>query len=383
MIRRRDWFFWAGARLALFGCPAWLRAAPVDTARLLFLIELRGGNDALNTVVPFEEGRYFDLRPRLALRGEDVVPLARGLALHPALAPLRPLWDAGEMAIVQGVGYPNPELSHFRSIEIWDTASAADQYLHQGWLTRAAAAAPVFRAAALDGIVLGASDLGPFAGGARAIVTSDPSRLARAVAPAAAPAVSVRGALAHLVRVESDLDRAALALRNPTQIETEFPRTPLGFALQRAAEVAATRRVPVFRVTLAGFDTHRNQAAIHSALLRQLGDGIVALRTALQAAGLWQDTLVMTYSEFGRRPRENASGGTDHGTAGVMFAFGAGVAGGVLGAAPSLARLDADGNLRYTTDFRAVYATVLERWWQVDSVTVLGTRFAPLPMLRV
>ncbi|MCS7100376.1 MAG: DUF1501 domain-containing protein [Burkholderiaceae bacterium] len=287
------------------------------------------------------------------------------------------------MAIVQGVGYPNPELSHFRSIEIWDTASAADQYLHQGWLTRAAAAAPVFRAAALDGIVLGASDLGPFAGGARAIVTSDPSRLARAVAPAAAPAVSVRGALAHLVRVESDLDRAALALRNPTQIETEFPRTPLGFALQRAAEVAATRRVPVFRVTLAGFDTHRNQAAIHSALLRQLGDGIVALRTALQAAGLWQDTLVMTYSEFGRRPRENASGGTDHGTAGVMFAFGAGVAGGVLGAAPSLARLDADGNLRYTTDFRAVYATVLERWWQVDSVTVLGTRFAPLPMLRV
>ncbi|MEW5879598.1 MAG: DUF1501 domain-containing protein [Pseudomonadota bacterium] len=381
MTARRRFLKAGGAALTLLSFSGWARAANEGAPKLLVLLELRGGNDGLNTVAPIEDGRYHDLRPRLALR-EDAIPLADGLALHPALAPLRALWDGREMAVIRGVGYARPNLSHFRSIEIWDTASDSAQYLHEGWLTRAIATAPVFRSASADGVVIGATDLGPLGGGARAIALTDPARFARQARLAGQAQSAARGALAHLLRVESDIARAAAELRPDASFATEFPRGAFGIAMRHAAEVSATRRVPVVRVTLAGFDTHQNQANAHAELLRQLAEGVVALRAALAEVDLWRDTLVLTYSEFGRRPRENASGGTDHGTASVMFAFGGRVAGGFIGEAPSLARLDADGNLLHTTDFRAVYATVLERWWKLDSERALGGRFAPLPLLR-
>lgn len=379
---RRDVLKAGGAAVTLLSFAGWARAAVEAGPKLFVLLELRGGNDGLNTVVPVEDGRYVDLRPRLALRDEGLVALGEGMALHPALAPLRALWDAREMTVIRGVGYPHPNLSHFRSIEIWDTASDSGQYLREGWLTRAIAQAPAFRAGSVDGVVIGATDLGPLGGGARALALADPARFASQarLAGTGEPA-EARGALAHLLRVERDIARAGAELR-PGVIVTEFPRGPFGIAVQRAAQVAATRRVPVVRVTLAGFDTHRNQSNVHAALLRQVAEGVMALRAALTETGLWRDTLVLTYSEFGRRPRENASGGTDHGTASVMFAFGPRVAGGFVGEAPSLARLDDDGNLLHTTDFRAVYATVLERWWGLDSVRALGRRFALLPLLR-
>lgn len=381
MAERRDFLKAGGAALTVLSFGGWARAAAEGAPKLLVLLELRGGNDGLNTVVPIEDGRYHDLRPRLALR-DDTIALADGLALHPALAPLRALWDAREMAVIRGVGYPRPNLSHFRSIEIWDTASDSAQYLHEGWLTRAVATAPAFRAASADGVVIGATDLGPLGGGARAVALADPARFARQARLAGPVQSEARGALAHVLRVESDIARAAAELRPDASFATAFPRGSFGIAIRHAAEVAATRRVPIVRVTLAGFDTHQNQANVHAELLRQVAEGVVALRAALVEVDLWRDTLVLTYSEFGRRPRENASGGTDHGTASVMFAFGGRVAGGLIGEAPSLARLDADGNLSHTTDFRAVYATVLERWWTLDSERALGARFAPLPLLR-
>lgn len=382
MTGRRHLLKAGGAALSLLWFAGWARAATAAIPKLLVLLELRGGNDGLNTVAPVQDGRYFDLRPRLALRGEDAVALGEGLALHPALAPLRALWDAREMMVIRGVGYPRPNLSHFRSIEIWDTASDSGQYLHEGWLTRAVATAPAFRAASADGVAIGANDLGPLGGGARAIALADPARFARQARLAGAAQTDSRGALAHLLRVERDIARAGVELRPEASFTTEFPRTPFGIAVQRAAEVAATRRVPIVRVTLAGFDTHQNQANVHAALLRQVAEGVLALRAALAEVDLWRDTLVLTYSEFGRRPRENASGGTDHGTASVMFAFGASLAGGFAGDAPSLALLDADGNLLHTTDFRSVYATVLQRWWGLDSERALGRRWPLLPLLR-
>lgn len=382
MTARRRFLKAGGAALTLLSFAGWARAANESVPKLLVLLELRGGNDGLNTVVPVEDGRYYDLRPRLALRGEGVVALGEGMALHPALAPLRTLWEAREMTVIRGVGYPRPNLSHFRSIEIWDTASDSGQYLHEGWLTRAVAAAPAFRTASADGVVIGATDLGPLGGGARAIALADPARLARQARLAGIAEADTRGALAYLLRVERDIARAGAELRPDAGFATEFPRGPFGIAVQHAAEVAATRRVPIVRVTLAGFDTHSNQANVHSALLGQVAAGLIALRTALAEADLWRDTLVLTYSEFGRRPRENASGGTDHGSASVMFAFGPRLAGGFVGEAPPLGRLDGDGNLLHTTDFRAVYATVLQRWWGLDSERALGGRYALLPLLR-
>jgi uncharacterized protein (DUF1501 family) len=382
MITRRQLLHAGGAALAAYGFAPAAGAAREALPRPLVLIELRGGNDGLNTVVPIEDGRYHDLRPRLALRGDAVVPLGGGMALHAALAPLQTLWEAREMAVILGVGYAQPNLSHFRSIEIWDTASDSGQYLHEGWLTRAVVGTPAFGSASVDGVVIGATDLGPLAGGARAIALTDPARFVRQARLAGHADAQARGALAHLLRVERDIARAGAELRPEVVIAGGFPPGPFGAAVQRAAEVIATRRVPIVRITLAGFDTHQNQLAVHAALLRQLAEGVVALRAALREVDLWRDTLVLTYSEFGRRPRENGSGGTDHGTANVMFAFGARLRAGFIGEPSPLDRLDDDGNLRHTTDFRAVYATVLEGWWGLPSARTLGGRFTILPLLR-
>jgi uncharacterized protein (DUF1501 family) len=378
---RRAFLQHGAAAIAAFGFADVTNAAAEARARLLVLLELRGGNDGLNTVVPVEQGRYFDLRPRLALRDDALVAFDRSLTLHHELAPLRALWDAREMAVIEGVGYPQPNLSHFRSIEIWDTASASNQVLQQGWLARAAATAAFARFAA-DGVVIGAADLGPLAGGARAISLSDPQRFARQARLAKEGQVNARGALAHVLQVESDVVHAALELRPDVTWHIEFPRGGFGVAIQHAAAIASTRKVPVIRVTLAGFDTHQNQANTHAQLLRQLGEGIVALRAALQEVGMWENTLVLTYSEFGRRPRENASGGTDHGTAGAMFAFGPRINAGRLGAQPALARLDENGNLPFGVDFRSVYATVLDNWFGLDAERILGGRFNSIALVK-
>jgi len=357
------------------------RAGAAEARKLLVLVELRGGNDGLNTVIPYDDPQYARLRPRLGVARDQVVQLTERAGLHPSLEKLRALWEARELAIVQGVGYPQPNLSHFRSIEIWDTASASTEVLQQGWLARAAATSAFARFAA-DGVVIGAADLGPLAGGARAVSLSDPERFARQARLAKDGQVAARGALAHVLQVENDVVRAATQLRPEVTWRTEFPRGPFGTAVQHAAAIASTRKVPIIRVTLAGFDTHQNQANTQAQLLRQLGEGIVALRCALQEVAMWDNTLILTYSEFGRRPRENASAGTDHGTASPLFAFGPRVKGGRLGEAQSLARLDENGNLPFAVDFRSIYATVLSSWFLLDADRILGRRFNPLPLLK-
>jgi uncharacterized protein (DUF1501 family) len=378
---RRRFLQDGAAAVAAFGFGGFTRAADETPPRLLVLLELRGGNDGLNTVVPVDDGRYFDLRPRIALRDDALISFDRSLTLHRSLAPLRALWDAGEMAVIEGVGYPQPNLSHFRSIEIWDTASASNEVLQQGWLARAAGTAAFARFAA-DGVVIGAADLGPLAGGARAVSLSDPERFARQARLAKDGQIAAHGALAHVLQVENDIVRAATQLRPDVTWRTEFPHGAFGIAVQHAAAIASTRKVPVIRVTLAGFDTHQNQLNTHAQLLRQVGEGVVALRAALQEVGMWDKTLVLTYSEFGRRPRENASGGTDHGTAGAMFAFSPRIKAGHLGERPALTRLDESGNLPFAIDFRSVYGAVLDDWFGVNGERILGSRFKALPLFK-
>ncbi|HTQ77807.1 MAG TPA: DUF1501 domain-containing protein, partial [Burkholderiales bacterium] len=348
------------------------------------LVELKGGNDGLNTVVPYADGGYYALRPRLAVPREQVLQLDERSGLHPALAPLMPLWQARELAVVQGVGYPRPNLSHFRSIEIWDTASASDRYLDEGWLARCFDAAPPPAAFAADGAVIGSNDMGPLGGGrARAIALADPEQFQRQ-ARLAVPATSTRrnAALAHVLKVEADIVAAASRLSADYAFRTEFPRSAFGGAVRSAAELAANRAgVAAIRLTLGGFDTHQNQLPQQQRLLGELAAGLAALRGALQEAGRWDDTLVMTYAEFGRRPAENGTGGTDHGTAAAHFVLGGAVRGGLYGEAPRLDALEG-GNLRYAVDFRSLYATALERWWGQPSAGVLGGRFAPLELLK-
>jgi uncharacterized protein (DUF1501 family) len=347
-------------------------AAPAgaDYRHLLVLIELKGGNDGLNTLVPYADPTYYALRPKLAIASDQVVQLSDRVGLHPALAPLLPFWKKRELAVLQGVGYPDPNLSHFRSIEIWDTASKSDEYLQEGWLTRSFAAAPTPRSFAADGVIVGSPDLGPLGGGGtRAIALANTEQFLRQSRLAVAEGQSHNQALQHILKVEADIVQAASELNADYSFGTVFPQGGFGNAIKCASQVIANRAgVAVVRVTLTGFDTHSGQLGTPARALDELGK--------------WKDTLIVTYAEFGRRPKENLSNGTDHGTASVHFALGGRVAGGLYGEQPRLDRLSGDGNPAYAIDFRSIYSTVLDRWWGVPSTGPLGGRFAALPIIK-
>ena len=383
MHRRQFVSFLAMAPFAAKVANAFAQVRQPQYGNLLVLIELKGGNDGLNTVVPFADPKYYALRPRLGIARDQVLQLDEHIALHPSLKALLPLWEARELAVVQGVGYPNGNLSHFRSIEIWDTASKAEEYLSEGWLSRVFSGAPVPRAYAADGVVVGGQDVGPFAGvGTRVVTLADTERFLQQARLATSTQASGNAALRHIMRVEQDIVQAAEGLRGDYVFRSEFPRTAFGSAVRTAAQVISSRAgVAVVRLSLNGFDTHSNQAGTHTRLLQTLAEGMAALKQALIELKRWDSTLVATYSEFGRRPRENLSGGTDHGTSSVHFLTGGRVRGGLYGMPPALDRLDGNGNLPFAVDFRAIYATVLERWWGVDATAPLKGRFPALDVL--
>ena len=358
-------------------------SAHADYRKVLVLVELKGGNDGLNTLVPFADPAYYALRPKIGIARDQVLQLSDRAGLHPALEPLLPLWHDGRLAVLQGVGYPSPNLSHFRSIEIWDTASRSDVVLQRGWLTRTFADDPVPATFAADGVVIGSSDLGPLSGGGtRAIALADTEQFLRRARLAQPAPASRNAALAHMMKVEGDVVQAAAHLAGRRTFATEFPSGGFGSGVRTACQILANPSgVAVVRLTLSGFDTHANQPGTQARLLGELARGLVALRAALEELGKWDDTLVLTYAEFGRRPKENQNNGTDHGTANVHFALGGRVRGGFYGAAPDLAALGPDGNPAFALDFRNVYAGVLDAFWGVDSRDALGGRFAPVPFI--
>jgi uncharacterized protein (DUF1501 family) len=385
-MKRRDFLKTAGAAAvtAVVPCHVLAQQPGADYDRLLVLVELKGGNDGLNTVVPYADRAYYELRPRLGIPRDQVLQLDGATGLHPSLEPLMALWAGRELAIVQGVGYPGANLSHFRSIEIWETASKSTEYLADGWLSRAFAAVPTPRSYAADGVVVGGAGMGPFAGGAtRAIALTNTEQFLRQARLAAPAAQAGNVALAHILRVEQDIVQAAANLNGDYPFATQFPATAFGNAVRTASQVIASKAgVAAVKLSLGGFDTHSGQAGPHARLLKDLADGLVALRSALAEIDRWDRTLVMTYAEFGRRPRQNQSNGTDHGTASAHFVTGGRVKGGLYGAAPALSRLDGNGNLPFAVDFRDLYATALERWWRADSVSALKGRFPSLDIVR-
>ena len=353
---------------------------------LLILIELKGANDGLNTVIPFADPAYAVLRPRLAIARDQVLQLSEREGLHPSLKPLMALWEKKQLAVVQGIGYPSPNLSHFRSIEIWDTASRSEEYLDAGWLARTFAINPTPKSFAADGVVVGSSDMGPLSGqGVRTIALADTAQFLRnaKLAQASADQSGKQNlALKHILAVEQEIIHAAQKLNTNFAFKTEFPRTPFGNQVRTAAQLVASKAgIASIRLTLGGFDTHANQLGTQANLLTDLADGIAALKSALLELNRWDSTLMMTYAEFGRRPKENQSGGTDHGTANAHFVMGGRVKGGLYGEPPPLTRLDGNGNLPFAVDFRSLYASVIDQWWGGDAERVLGGKFRPLDLI--
>ena len=346
--------------------------APVVPARgydnLLILIELKGGNDGLNTVIPFADPTYYALRKNIGIKRDQVIQLDERTALHPALQPLMPLWRSRQLAIVQGVSYAQPNLSHFRSIEIWDTASSSSQTLSEGWVARALQHT-LPKKPGVDGIVIDTNALPLMGAALRTVVMEDADAFLRQPQPSQDGPVDDGGnlALRHLLAVRREVNEAAVGLRERLQAAPNparpYANGPFGQQLDLATRLIGGG-VPVraVKIALAGFDTHANQAPTHEALLATLAEGLAIFRRNMIATKWWDDVLVLTYSEFGRRAEQNASAGTDHGTAAPLFVLGGRARGGLHGSYPSLAELQ-DGDLRHTVDFRDVYSAIARGCW--------------------
>ncbi|MCB1154810.1 DUF1501 domain-containing protein [bacterium] len=353
--------------------------------RVLVLVELAGGNDGLNTVVPYADAAYYSARPRLAVGRSEVLHLDERVGLNPNLRPLMDIYRAKEAAVVLGVGYPHPNRSHFRSIDIWETGSDANEVLQDGWVARQLVSR-LPKSLAADGVVIGRGNTGALDGANFDTVVLDrPEQFIRQARQLRESASKGGGnaALAHVLRVQNDTLKAAQVLESQrgrgATLKTTFPATPLGQQMHNAARLIADEiPVAVIKVTHVGFDTHIDQRRRHDVLLAQFAEAIAAFRSAMIETGHWQRTLVMTYSEFGRRVAQNGNNGTDHGTAAPHFIFGGRVLGGIYGEQPGLLRLDGE-DMSHTVDFRRMYATVAQRWWGISDDIFGAEGFTPLP----
>lgn len=337
----------------------------------LILVELAGANDGLNTLVPVRSDDYYRLRPSIGLRARDVIMISDEQGLHPSLAPLLPVWESGEMAWVQGLGYPAPNRSHFTSMALWETAGdGIVQSRDTGWITHAIEHRLGRTVQDPHGISLG-GDMALFASETgRWISLASARNLDRGLLPAMPQGGMDHPALAlvskRLSTLDTTLARLESKLASAKAIE-DFNAGEFGEQLREVSRlIAAGVDTPVFRVQLTGFDTHDNQLDRHARLLRTLATGLNRFTKELKSQAEWRNTVVMTYSEFGRRAAENGSGGTDHGTAAPHLVLGGDVQGGLFGRAPDLGRL-VDGDPAFTMDYRALYQSVLVDALDADS----------------
>jgi uncharacterized protein (DUF1501 family) len=370
-------------------------------SKTLIIVQLAGGNDGLNTVIPYADARYHQLRPNLGIAADQIVHLNDQLGLHPSLKPLKAVWDAGQLAIVENVGYDHPSLSHFEAMDIWQTADPTNAR-HEGWLSTLVGGSVDSQGHPFQGLSVGPAlapalccpPIPPPAVGSLdsyrlqpdprfpSGMTSRVDALNRLYTSYTAPApyAALLDATAQTAETSSQQLAAAATQHQPADGVT-YPKGGLGDGLKLLASlITENLGLRVGYVVLGGFDTHATQAKHHADLLQTLAEGITAFHQDLAAHGKADDVILMTWSEFGRRAAENASGGTDHGTAAPLLVVGSEVKGGVYGAPPDLGNLDS-GNLRFATDFRSIYATVLDRWLQADSRSILGQSFSQLAFL--
>jgi uncharacterized protein (DUF1501 family) len=391
----------AGAGLVgwSFGAPIFLSrtAAAVPSAKkpgakdtILVVIELTGGNDGLNTVIPFKDPEYAKLRPTLRQPQAQIKKINDDLGLHPALTGFAELLHDNALCVVQGVGYPNPNQSHFRSMDIWQTASL-DEKVNEGWLGKALKGLPGVPSfhlksnnepspLALDGAparVPSIKTLEEFQLQVAAASGAD-KKEQRDIIEGAAKSSGGPGLLDFVQRTASNTYASSRRLQEigkNYQPKANYPNTPLADRLKLAAKlIDAGLGARLFYVAHGNFDTHATQAPAHANLLTQLSEAVTAFFKDVAARGHRERVLVMTFSEFGRRAKENGSRGTDHGSAAPMFLIGGKVKAGSVGEHPSLTKLEM-GNLKHHTDFRQVYSAILDKWLGVSSKNVLGEEF--------
>jgi len=374
-----------------------LDAAEPQGDTVLVLLQLSGGNDGLNTVVPYADDVYARSRQTLRLTDKDVHKIDEHLGFHPALARALPMLREGHLSVLQGVGYPNSNRSHDEALRDWHTARPADAACQTGWVGRAidqavqpddtrvtgVCVAPIPRPLAMNA----EKSVVPVTASADKFVLREPPLSTVAVAVGGGDAdplaAFVRQGFTNAYR-SSQLVQEVLRQAGSG---AEYPNFTLAQQLKTVAELArAGLGIRIYFTELGGggiggFDNHANQRDNHAALLREIAESLAAFARDLQRDRTWERILLVTFSEFGRTLRENGRRGTDHGAAAPVLLVGGKLAGGVIGRSPSLTDLDGDSP-RSHTDFRSVYATVLDRWLQYDSEAILGQKFPHLDFLR-
>ena len=394
-----------------------IQTATGRDANILVVLQMAGGNDGINTVVPFANDFYHKARPTIGLKAAEVLKLNDAVGLHGAMKGFKSLYDAGQLSVIQGVGYPNPNRSHFRSTEIWQTASDSDRVEKNGWIGRYFDNACPGADPAV-GVTIGSQlPQAFFAAKPKGIVFSNPQnyrfmakgadteesykKLNELEMSSPLPEDNSGGSIGMLPagmpmtggRAVDFISRTALdaqhssdevrAIAARVQNQAEYPGSQLGTSLKLVAKlIGGGLPTRIYYVSQGGYDTHTNQLGSQQRLLGDLADSVKSFVDDMNAQGNLPRVLVMTFSEFGRRVSENANGGTDHGAAAPMFVIGEKVKAGLLGRYPSLAPADLyQGDVKYNVDFRSVYAGVLENWLKTKSAPILGKQFAPLPVV--
>jgi uncharacterized protein (DUF1501 family) len=386
--------------------PSFLKAYEQDRmnqlpigSKVLVVVQLSGGNDGLNTVVPFRNDIYYRERPTLAIAREKVLALNDEIGFNDALAPLKALYDDGLVKVINNVGYPNPDRSHFRSMDIWQTASASDQYLSTGWVGRyldASCSGPggcaPHQAVEVDdtlslslkgNAVNGLAMLNP-----KKLYNQTRTRLVQELAETGR--IESPDNMGYLYKTLAETVSSAAYVYDKSAASAYrtkgiYPAHELGSRLKTVSElIQSDTSTRVYYISVSGFDTHVNQALQQERLLRQYAEAVKAFMEDMKATDRANDVLLMTFSEFGRRVKQNASNGTDHGTANNVFLIGGGLNGNtrerIFNEAPDLNNLDA-GDLKFTVDFRSIYATLLSTWLEADDLAILGSRFPKLNLV--
>ncbi len=354
----------------------------------LVIIQFSGGNDGLNTVIPYNNDIYYKLRKNIGIKKEEVITLDKELGLNPAMTAFKGLYDQGYVSVINNVGYPNPDRSHFRSMDIWQSASSSKDYLSTGWLGRYLDSQCQWPYEAIEidnnlSLALKGKKLSGIATkNARQLFEETKAPYFETVANYVKPEMLDEDNLGYLYKTMLNTTSSAKYIFETQKTYkniSEYPDSQFAKELKTVATfINSGLSTSVYYVNLTGFDTHVGQLNKQQGLLTQYSEGVAAFVKDLKSNNTFEDTLILTFSEFGRRVEENASGGTDHGTASNMFVIGENLKKkGVFNEAPDLVNL-MDGDLKHHVDFRQVYATVLDNWLKADSVNILGEKFVNL-----
>jgi uncharacterized protein (DUF1501 family) len=389
LIKRREFFQFGSLATASLMLPKFLKAfegprmVPPGN-KVLVILQLGGGNDGLNTVIPIGNDIYYRSRPHLGIGKDKVLSLTDSVGLHPALIGFKELYDDGSLGILNGVGYPNPDRSHFRSMDIWQTASPSSDYLNTGWVGRYLDAQCLgcdkpTQALEIDDVL----SLALKGDQIKGIALKDPRRLYNTSHEkyfkdllTGHTTTIHQQPVDYLYKIMAETVSAADYIFEQSKLRpssAQYPKTELGKSLQTIASLIFSEiNTKVYYVSLGSFDTHVNQQAQQQRLFTEMNDAVKTFVSDLKTNHRYQDVLLMTFSEFGRRVAQNASGGTDHGTANNLFLISGGIKSkGLINPLSDLSDLE-EGDLKFQVDFKNVYATILKNWLEADDVKILG-----------